>query len=261
MNPILDSLSPIVLACLFVGGGALASVSCLWAVQKMIPWIQYQDSTDIGEIFADAIGGIFALLFALVTVAVWQNHDRLDATVSSEANTLHSIYRNLDSYPAALRTPSAALLKDYASRVAKVEWGLMKNGEQDPVSHEMITQFNKTLFAYRPASMGELPLHSQTLELITRYRGLRHDRLEGSEPYLDATMWCALVLGAGIYVVYSCLFRSENKAAYRSMVASLGAALGLVFYMLVIYNHAFVGPGRVTPKAFQDLGDRYWVLE
>jgi hypothetical protein len=258
---LLTTLSPIALAALFVGGGALVALLCLWGVQRAIPWIHYQDSTDLGEIFMDAIGGIFALLFALVTVAVWQNHDRLDITVSSEANTLHSIYRNLDSYPEKLRSPCEALIKGYANRVATVEWESMKKGEQDTLSHQMITQFNKTMFAYRPASIGEVPLHSQTLDLIARYRGLRHDRLEGSEPYLDSIMWCALVLGAGIYLGYACFFRAENKKAHQAMIASLGAALGLVFYMLVTYNHAFVGPGSVSPKAFQDLNDKYWVLE
>lgn len=261
MNYLLTTTSPLALAGMFVCGGALVSVLCLWVTQKALPWFHYRDTTELGEIFADAIGGIFALLFALVTVAVWQNHDRLDTTVSNEANTLHGLYRNLDSYPPAMRKHNEDLLKGYADRVAKVEWELMKQGKQDPISHQMITQFNKSMFAYRPASIGEVPLHSQTLELISRYRGLRHDRLEGSESYLDNTMWCALVLGAGIYIGYSCFFHTENQKAYRVMVASLGAALGLVFYMLVIYDNAFVGPGRVSPKAFQDLGEKYWVLE
>jgi len=258
---LLENISPLSIALIFVVGFSLVALASQWLAQRFMPGFHFAGATDLGEIFSDAIGGMFALLFALVTVAVWQNHDRMATTVSNEANVLHNVYRNLEPYPPEVRDPCRAKLKDYVNRVVAVEWPLVEQGLQDPGAHRLITDVNKLLLAYSPATLGELPRHGETLGLVTQYRGLRHDRIRGGLPYLDRTMWTALVLGAGIYIVYSSFFRVENRRAYTVMMATLGAALGLVFYMLVLYNFVFDGPGGIRPDPFRELTEKYWLID
>ncbi len=99
-----------------VGGFSLAGQICLWINMRWLRPLRFHDATELGEIFLDAIGTIFALLFALITVAVWQNYDRLDKTVSNEANTLHNIYCNLAVYPPAVRDPARRILSSTSTR-------------------------------------------------------------------------------------------------------------------------------------------------
>ena len=106
-----------------------------------------------------------------------------------------------------------------------------------------------------------MPLHTQTLELIASYRTLRHDRLRGAEPYLSQNMWTALILGAAFYMVYSSFYQPRNPRAHRIMMASLGAALGLVFYIMVVYNYNYTGPEAISPKPLQDLEEKYWHIQ
>lgn len=196
---LLEVIPSAYLALLFVSGFSLVSVGCLWLVQKWLHKLHFHESLEMGEIFSDAIGVLFALLFALVTVAVWQNHDRLDTTVSYEANGLHNLYRDLEQYPPELRLPCQAMLRAYVQQVITVEWPLLKEGKQDPVAHQFITDINKKLLAYRPASLGELPLHGETLKVIfgagllhagdlqqhlQRARRHQHQGLPGTPGYL-----------------------------------------------------------------------------
>ena len=256
----LHFFSPCALALLILLVSILFSLGCLRFVQRFFPGCTFEDCMDLGEIISDAIGGLFALLFALVVVAAWQNHDRLDTVVTSEADTLNSIYRNIESYPPELSRPGAAMLRKYVHRVVEVEWKLQEQGQQDPAAQALYLSFNRMLCAYQP-SPAEAPRHSQTLKLIDSYRSLRHDRLRGGGGFLDSGMWLALFLAAGIVILYSCFFVRRNKKAYDVMITALGAAVGLIFYLLLLNNYAFGGPGGIGSEAFQDLIGKYWLID
>ena len=248
----LDTQGSQYLALGVITGFVAFALACHWTVQRWLPGFTFKDSLDLGETFSDAIGGMFALLFALVTVAAWQNFDRMNITVSSEANSLMNIYNGLENYPPELRDPCQALVRKYVHQVAIVEWPMLKEGRQDPVARELFLKVTRTLYAYKP-SPAEVPLHSETLRLVSICRALRHDRIEGGEPFLDFSMWLALILSAVIYILFSCFYFARNARAYRLMVGFLGAALGLVFFMLLSYNSVFSGAIIVGPKPFLNL--------
>ncbi len=247
----------LVMVTIFVGVG----LALLALVQRTLKALHFEDATEFGEIFSDAIGVIFALIFAFVTIAVWQNYDRISDSVSKEANTLHNIYRGLESYPAEIRNPGREMLKAYVHQVVEQEWSLLSKAQQDPAAHRTITDFARLVNGYRPANLGELPLHSQMLQLVAQYRGLRHDRIKGGEPNLDTPMWTALGVGSLIFLVYSCMYRMPALRHHVFMVASLGASLGLVFFLLLVYNFPFSGPGAIGPDPFKRLVEDYWVID
>jgi len=256
-----DNLPTAAIILALVGGFSLAGQICLWINMRWLRPLRFHDATELGEIFSDAIGTIFALLFALITVAVWQNYDRLDKTVSNEANTLHNIYCNLAVYPPAVRDPARRILKQYVHQVAEVEWPMLKDGRQDPVAHRVITAFDTLINAYQPATIGELPRHTEMLHLVDACREMRHDRLQGATTCLDQPMWLGLFTCAGLFLGYATFFAARNSRAHRVMVGFLGAAVGMVFYMLLIYNYPFAGPAGISPQPFRDLVQRYWVID
>jgi len=141
---------------------ALATGSVL-VVSRWFPRLQMDpDSSDLGQMFAGAIGTMFALVFALVTIAVWGNYDRVSNGVGDEANCIHNIYRSLESYPPELRDPVQGLMRTYLKQVVQVEWPMMKEGREDPEARRLITEVNARISAYRPVALGELPLHQET---------------------------------------------------------------------------------------------------
>jgi len=204
---------------------------------------------------------MFALVFAMVTVAVWQNYDRVSSAVGEEANCIHNIYRYLETYPPDLRDGTRVLLQAYLKAVIETEWPLMKRGQEDPEAHRLITEVNARLSAYRPATLGELPLHQEVLAQVSRYRGLRHDRVRSGVAYLDTTMWISLALGSGILLAFCSVWHMPNLKQHIMMVSALGASLGIIFFLMMAYNHPFAGPAAIDAGPFKNLLAQHWGMD
>lgn len=223
-------------------------------------WQIEKNTSDFGQLVGGPIGNVFALVFALVTIAIWENYDHVRNQVTEEAAILHNIYRNLETYPAAVRDPVQALLKQYVNRVVNYEWNILADlqpSHEDPEARRMITAVNATLVAYRPAP-GDAPLQYQMLYEVSECRKLRRARLESGTPYMDPAMWICLDLGSLILLGYCSFWRLPSRREHLFMASALGASLGLIYFMLVIYNHPFAGPAAISPAPMQDLLETRW---
>ena len=240
-----------------IGAAVLVSLGCLWLVQRFAARLHFVEATEFGEIFSASTGVIVALIFAFVTMAVWQNYDKVGGVVSREAHTLHNIYRNLESYPPRISEPVRTLMRDYAKRVIDYEWKSTAEGRPDEEATQMLYKIGSLLTAYRITNIGEMPLHAETLRLIAEHRGLTRDRIKGGEPCLEPPMWIALICGAFILIVYSCFFVVPRFGHHVVMISVLGAALGLMFYLLLAYNYPLTGPAAVSSAPYQQLLT-YW---
>jgi hypothetical protein len=249
------------LAALLVGVFVLIAVAGVLIAHRLLPRYAFRESSaDFGQLVSGPIGNVFALVFALVTIAIWQNYDRVGAQVSEEAAAIHNIYRNLDSYPAQVRDPARSQLKTYVRRVIADEWphlASIDEGDEDEEAHRLITDLNASLEAYRPQAQGEVPLHQVLLTEVGRARVLRHGRLEAGRPYMDAGMWLCLDLGALIMLAFCCFWHLSDRREHLLMASALGACLALVFFLMLIYNHPFAGPAAISPAPFQSLLDHW----
>jgi hypothetical protein len=240
----------------YAGGTAAACLACHGLAQR---WLNPAPAEDAAtrETFGQALGLVFAMLFALTTVSVWNNYDRLDASAAREADLLRDLNRDLEAYPASLREPGRRLLQAYLQRVVKVEWPVLERGGRDAQAEALIAQFNRLLIHYRPAGMAELPRHEEMLRLVDQHRDLRQARVQGAGSYLDTSMWESLLGVSVIFLGFWCLHRARHVRTYRLQLAALGAMVGLVLYMMAAYNNPFRGPEAIRPAAFQELLDGY----
>ncbi|WP_306597924.1 hypothetical protein [Geothrix sp. 21YS21S-2] len=253
-------VNELALALFMISAFTLAAVGTLKASYRFLPGLRFEPgSSDFGQIYGGAVGSIFALVFALVIVAVWQNYDKVSSIVDQEANALHNLYQNLEGYPPEFRDPIRAELKAYVRQVIDKEWTRITDGDQDPETNRMIAHLGLAFTTYKPAALGDLPLHQQQLQQLALCRSLRHDRIEGGETYLDASMWISLGMGSLILLAFSCLLNMGSLRQHHLMHATLGASLGLVFFLLLVYNYPFLGPGAISPAPLRMLLERFWV--
>ena len=257
MIDLVSHFSALGLAAVVIVAAVLVSLGCLWLVRRFAVRLHFVEATQFGEIFSASIGLIVALIFAFVTMAVWENYDKVDGVVFREAHVLHNIHRNLESYPPRISEPARAIMHDYVRRVVDHEWKATAKGKPDDAATQMLYRIGALLTAYRVTDIGEIPLHAETLRLIAEHRSLSRDRIKGGEPCLEPPMWIALISGAFILIVYSCFFVVPRFGHHVVMISVLGAALGLMFYLLLVYNYPFTGPAAVSSEPYQQLLT-YW---
>jgi hypothetical protein len=248
------------LALLLIGLSVGVSLGSLWLSYRFLPRLRFEEnSADFGQIYGSAIGTIFSLIFALVIVADWQNYDRLSAGVSTEVNVLNNLHENLESFPAGLRIQGQAKLAAYVNRVVTVEWPLMADGQRDPGSEGLLAELTALLGWRKAVSLNELPAQAEMLRLLAEARNLRQDRIQGGAPYLDLPMWMSLGVGSVILLGFSALLNMPSRRQHYIMQGALGASIGVVLYLLLIYDTPFIGPGAITPAAMKALPEQIWV--
>lgn len=260
MIEFLSCFSPFSAAILFVVVFVVISLTCLYLAKRFCKSLLFNQVADYGQIFASAIGVMFALILAFVAVATWQNYDKVDDGVLKEANSLHNVYRNIGVYPEPFRSDIQELIRQYVSCVIEDEWPKQAQALQDETAHKLITHINTAILSFYPRDNREIVLHQEPLRIVSEYRGLRHDRIIGGKPNLTPSMWITLVGGTILYLIFLCFFDIPCFKHHAFMIGMFGAFVALVYCLLIVYNFPLNNPGMISSEPFQKLLE-YWKLE
>jgi hypothetical protein len=260
MNEFLSHFSPFSAAVFFVLFFVTISSSCLYLVKKFCKSLLLNEVTDYGQIFASAIGVIFAFILAFVAVATWQNYNMVEEGVHKEANCLHNVYRTMSAYPEPFRSHVHTMIRKYVQRVINDEWPKQSNGFQDESAHRLITDINADILSFFPHNNREMILQQESLRIVNEYRGLRHNRMMGGRPNITPPMWITLIGGTILYLIFLCFFDIPCFRHHAFMIGMFGAFVALVYCLLIVYNSPFTAPGAISPEPFQNLIE-YWKIE
>lgn len=72
-------------------------------------------------------------------------------------------------------------------------------------------------------------------------------------------MWSVLILSAVLFMLFLCQFKKSSLFAYALMITFVATSLSLIYFLLVIYDHPFIGSSPLSPTPFQKLLDYYWL--
>lgn len=234
---------------IFLLVGLLILVIC----QKAMKPLHFVDHVDFGAFFFAAIGTVFALIFVFVTIAVWENYNRVGDFIWKEATTLGNIYRNLDGYPPEIADAGRQKVKAYVHEVVEREWPLLAQSKQDPRSSALLKDFGSFMVKYRPGNLGELPLHNDTLRQLSNYQDLRDGRYDGMAPKVDNVMATVLIASFILMMLHASMFKMPSMRVHVFMLSVLSVTLGVFFFLVAIYNRPFAGPVAFSAKPFQQL--------
>jgi len=85
-------LPTIVYGVLVVGGICLVALGGLELVQRLVPALSRQRHNDVAGFIYAALGVIYAVLLALMVIAVWEGYQAANTTVEQESNAVAEIF-------------------------------------------------------------------------------------------------------------------------------------------------------------------------
>ena len=252
-------LLTIVYGVLVIGGICLAALAGLEIVQRLVPADKRQSHNDVAGFIYAALGVIYAVLLALVVIAVWENFQAANETVEQEANALAEIAWLGNSLPEAEGSHIQQLCRSYAQEVVHKEWPLMEQGQAPLMTQTkgtstgwtLIDDIRATLQDLKPHTKAEEQLYAEGLDQIQRLADARRMRLVAAEEGLPAVLWSVLIFGGIAAVSFTYLFGLENTWAHRLMVVTLAAVIGLVLFTIGAIEHPFSGGARIGTGAFE----------
>jgi hypothetical protein len=113
---------------LIVCAVALVAVAGLEAVRRLVPAPIRQKHNDVAGFIYAVVGVIYAVLLALMVIAVWEEHEAAKATVRDEANELADVFWLAHRLPEPEGPRLQGLARSYATVVAEEEAPVPRRG-------------------------------------------------------------------------------------------------------------------------------------
>ena len=251
----------VVFGVLAVIGACLAAVAGLELVQRLVPAQKRQEHNDVAGFLYAVVGVIYAVLLALLIIAVWEQYERANVTVESEANALAEIAWLAHRLPEPERHVLQEDARSYAQEVVDTEWPRMEQGlegvQSFPEGWDLIDDIRATLQEVEVGTQADQALYAEGLDQIERLNDARRMRFVAAEEGLPAGLWAVLVFGGVVAVGFTYLFGLQNSWAHRLMVMSLTAVIALVLFTIGVMEHPFSGGARLEPEAFELILERF----
>src|ERR671919_1941212 len=118
----------VVFGVLVVIGVCLAAVAGLELVQRLVPSEKRQEHNDVAGFLYAVIGVVYAVLLALLVIAVWEQYQKANETVESEANGVAEVAWLAHRLPEPERHVLQEDARTYAQEVVEEEWPRMEQG-------------------------------------------------------------------------------------------------------------------------------------
>jgi hypothetical protein len=234
---------------LVIGGVCLLSLGGLELVDRLVPAETRQKHNDVAGFIYAALGVIYAVLLALVVIAVWEEFQAANETVEQEANAVAEIFWLGNRLPEPEGTHIQELARSYAHEVVDKEWPLMEQGQAPlmeegqgpPTGWTLIDDIRASLQEEEPRTKAEEQLYAEGLDQVATLAGARRMRLVAAEEGLPGVLWVVLIFGGIAAVGFTYLFGLENTWAHRLMVVTLAAVIGLALFTIGAMDHPFSG--------------------
>ena len=229
--------------------------------QKISPKYLFGDDGPYAGYIYNAMGVLFSIIFAFITVLVWQSYNNVADSVTKEAGHLNNIYRLYSAFPPEIEKSGQESLRSYTKIVIEDEWPLMKKDQFSPEAFKKLLAIENQIIKYQPQSSGQSNAHQQMLRLITEYTELRRSRIYNAQFALAPPAWIGLISSSFIFLFFSCLFKMSSARTHLILIIFLGLTVVGVVYFLILYIHPFLGPMAIGPEPFQRLLDFNWTFK
>jgi len=258
-------LLTVVSGVLVVGGICLLALAGFELVQRLVSADARKEHNDVAGFIYAALGVIYAVLLALVVIAVWEEYGAASNTVEQEANATAEIFWLAHRLPEPEGTHIQELARSYAEEVVHKEWPLMEQGrtplmeqgEGTPAGWAIIDDIRESLQDVEPQTPADEQLYAEGLDQVQRLADARRMRLIAAEEGVPGVLWAVLIFGGIAAVGFTYLFGLENTWAHRLMVLTLAAVIGLVLFTVGAIEHPFSGGARIGTGAFELVLERF----
>jgi protein-S-isoprenylcysteine O-methyltransferase Ste14 len=248
-----------------IGVVCLVALGGLELVQRLVPAESRQRHNDVAGFIYAALGVIYAVLVALVVIAVWEEYQAASATVEQEANALAEIFWLAHRLPEPEGPHIQELARSYAHEVVDKEWPLMEQGQAPlmvqeqgtPAGWTLIDDIRANLQDFEPQTPADEQLYAEGLDQVQRLADARRMRLVAAEEGIPGVLWVVLVFGGVAAIGFTYLFGLESTWAHRLMVLTLAAVIGLVLFTIGALEHPFSGGARIGTGAFDLILERF----
>ena len=190
----------------------------------------------------------FGVLLALLSIAVFENHNKAEDAVVREAAAIIKLYRDIHSYPEDSRLDLLTILDRYVDEVIGPGWKIQAQGKANPKEIEILTQLHRTLGKFQPSGMGQSVRYAETLRVMDDFVEARRLRISAGTSSIPRIMWFVVLIGAVMNTILIWMF-DLRPSTHAIIGGTLSMFIALVIYMVAVLDAPFKGAYGVKPDA------------
>ncbi len=235
----------------------VVAVGGFFLTRPLVGWMLggSNENNDVVSFFFAGVGVFYGLALGLIAVATWEDFTGIDATVGKEAASLAALYRDLDGYPAPVRTRLETALRDYTRFVIETEWPAHRKGLAPEDGTLQLDRFEDDLMSYEPANEHEKINHGEALRSLNEAVEGRRLRLQSVGTGLPMALWSVVLIGALLNIAPAYLFRVENRLLHALLIGFYATFIGLLVFLTAAMDNPFLGDFSVSPDAIKTVLD------
>lgn len=202
----------------------------------------------------------YGLLLGLLTVAAYQNNERVKAAILEEATTLGALYSDMNSYPEPLRSQMQGLMRDYVQFTVNRDWPAHREGEVLNGGFNRADAMRQNLASFEPETRGREIIHAEVVAGFQQFVAARGQRLTGVFTAIPDVLWYAVLMGAAINLLLLVLLRVPLVQHF--VLGSITAFfLGVILFVIVTLDRPLRGDSALSPSPFELLWERSMVWD
>lgn len=210
-----------------------------------------REQNDFVNYFFATVAVFYAVLVGLIAVAVWGNYTGIDGIVSNEAVNASDVYRDIESYPPAVRDSVRGDLRAYVLIVIHREWPTQRRAKLPWEGGPHLQRAARVLTTFEPATTGQQVVHIQALRDLDDLFSNRRLRLEAIDSHLPGLMWLVVLVGAAVLIFTSYFFCGEKNVLQLLLTVGLSLLIGLEVFLILALDRPLVGRIGVDASSFE----------
>ena len=242
---------------LMVAVSVLIAVTGLMLVQRLVPLRLRKEHNDVAGFIYAVLGVIYAVLIALVVIAVWEDFAAARDTVERESSELDDVFRLAHSLPEPEGRQLQELARSYARVVVDEEWALMAQARTSPRAWELLDEMTLHFENVEVRTKAEQVRYAEALARMDELADARNARLVEAGEGIPTVVWGVLAVGGILVVGFAYLFGLENTLVHNLMVGALALLISSVLFTIGVLEYPFSGDVRVSPEAFELVLERF----
>jgi uncharacterized membrane protein YraQ (UPF0718 family) len=216
-----------------------------------------KEHNDVAGFIYAVLGVIYAVLIALVVIAVWEDFAAARDTVEREASELDDVFRLGHSLPEPEGRQLQELARSYARVVVDEEWALMAQARTSPRAWDLLDEMKLHFENVEVRTKADQELYGEALARIDELADARNARLVEAGEGIPTVLWGVLAVGGILVVGFAYLFGLENTLVHNLMVGALALLISSVLFSIGVLEYPFSGDVRVSPEAFELVLERF----
>jgi hypothetical protein len=202
----------------------------------------------------------YGLLLGLLTVAAYQNSERVREAILGEATAISSFYSDMGLYPEPIRSELKAMLRDYVLFTIHREWAAHRKGQILDGGINRANALRQQLAVFEPVTESQKIIHAEVINNFQNFNRARQQRLMGVTTAIPNVLWYAVLVGAAINILLLVALRMPLRQQF--VLGTITAVfLGVILFVIVALDRPLRSISGLDPSPIKILWDRQMVWD